>query len=163
MGREGSLLRSFLAAQAWGWLPGGVSRQRSQVLSAKGVMLVSGQVRSLPGCQRPELCQVLPYRKCWMYMHLWPIMSGWDCVSTRPQLGIEGLSQDPVVERTVRRSAPMARRWRKGLGYLAFRRPGAPTWGRQIVRACTLPCTPLLRKSRDRDEVFSLTALHQAC
>ena len=89
MGRVGTVLRCFLAAQVCAWRLGGVSRQRSQVLSAKGVMLVSGQVRSLPGYQRPELCQVLSYRKCWMYMHLGPIMSGWDRVSTRPQRGKE--------------------------------------------------------------------------
>ena len=89
LGREGSQLRSFLAAKACGWLLGGVSRQRSQVLSAKGVKLVSRRVRSIQGRQCPELCQVLPYRNCLMHMHLRPIMSGWGRVETRPQLGKE--------------------------------------------------------------------------
>jgi hypothetical protein len=89
LGHVGNVLRCFLAAKTCASLLGGVSRQRSQVLAAQGVLLVSRLVRRLPGCQRPELCQVLPYCNCWLHMHLGPIMSGWGRVETLPQLGKE--------------------------------------------------------------------------
>ena len=84
LGRVGNVWRCFLAAKACASSLGGVSRQSSQVLAAKGVLLVSRQVRSLPGCQRRELWQVLPYCNCLLHMHLWPIMAGWGRVLMRP-------------------------------------------------------------------------------
>jgi len=77
LGRDGNVLRSSLAAKACGLLRVGVWRQRDQILSAKGVMLVPRQVPSIHSCQRPELWQVLPYRNCLLNMDLRPIMAGW--------------------------------------------------------------------------------------
>jgi hypothetical protein len=51
--------------------------------------------------------------------------------------------------RTVRRSAPSSRRWRKGLAQLTLRRQPAPKSAEPSVRDCTPPRTPLRRKSQN--------------